>query len=165
MTSSLTAWNHADAYGIDNIQGPAHGFISYLKHLGCLPVAEGHAINIQHETTNRKYDFLCGSRAAFQRNIQALAKRQLLQSLCDRISKACDEGKCCRKDMEGITPVLDEHAVWTASQGRSLRKHIKNNPDVVNLSQDPTPHTQAVAELETDDEDSTTNLAKEITEK
>ena len=67
--------------------------------------------------------------------------------------------------MEGITPVLDEHAIWTASQGRALWKHIKKNPDVVNLSHDPSPNTYSIEEPGSDDEDSSVSSAKEITEK
>ena len=35
--------------------------------------------------------------------------------------------------MIGITPIIDEHATWAASQGKGLRHHIKHKPDVVTV--------------------------------
>ena len=47
----------ANAYGIDNIQGPAHGFLSFLQHIGCHAVTAGHSIKICHTVTGNVYEF------------------------------------------------------------------------------------------------------------
>ena len=92
--------DHANAFGPDNIQGPAHGFLSFLQHLGCHAIADGHIIRICHTETGRIFEFLKGSEAAFKNNLQMLAERQMLSTLCEGMQKQDDQGKYCRKDMD-----------------------------------------------------------------
>ena len=53
----------------------------------------------------------------------------------ETLQRQTDEGKQCRKDMHGITPMIDEHATWAASETRQLRKHLKKFPHIIEIPQ------------------------------
>jgi hypothetical protein len=108
-----------------NVQGPAPGFVSLVEALGCHHSCTREGIAITSGYTNKTVHLTNGSGSAFKNFIQKAAKRHLREKLTTRVHKSNAEGTLARKDMKGITPTLDDHAISTATSKRSIRAFIK----------------------------------------
>ena len=92
---------------LDNIHAPAKGLFSLAEAIGChLKIEENHNdVEIICDDAQRSIRLLDNSTPLFKWNLRDFISRSILKNLVDRLG-----GLRERKDMHGITTVVDGHA-------------------------------------------------------
>ena len=96
---------------LDKVNGPAHGLITLASGMNCrleLPPGENDVLLINDEA-GRSIQLLSTDLPLFKWNLRDFASRAILSQLVDRLIPN-EEGKSQRKDLLGITTVIDKHA-------------------------------------------------------
>ena len=111
-----------------NVQGPAHGLVSLVEACGC-----EHQIRLGNVVITSSYNgkstcLMGGSSASFKRFILNATKRHIREKLVARVHKSVDGGPMGRKDMIGIRPCLDDHAISSALTKSTVRQFIDKYP-------------------------------------
>ena len=115
---------------LPNIQGPAHGFESLLANCGCTYTDTAEGIKVHNHLLKKSTDLLSGSAAAFRNFLLKAVQSHTLANLVARVHHIDENGKYGRKDMVGLTPLLDYHATFAASAKRQVKKFIARLPQL-----------------------------------
>ena len=105
---------------LDNVNGPAHGLLSLASAIGCrVELAKnGNDVSLVSDDAGRSISLLSSNTPLVKWNLRDFATRQILNQLQQRIMPDQD-GKYGRKDLVGITSVIDRHATLALSSSPS----------------------------------------------
>ena len=115
-----------------DIQGPAHGFISLLQQCGARHVIQDDGdVHIFHDGTNSSISFSRGSEERFRRLVQSWCRWRVFQALSERVNKVDSDGIPCgdRKDMRGMTANIDLHATLSCHGPKPHKVLRSQHPD------------------------------------
>jgi hypothetical protein len=88
-------------------------------------------INILNTYTQDKINLVTGSCAVFKRFLKEAVTRHIREGLALRVNKVGSDGKTGRKDLLGISPCLDDHAIHYASSARITNEFLKVYPEIM----------------------------------
>ena len=102
----------AEDCGLQDIQGPAHGFISLVASIGAAIDGDQHGILLKSHFTNTTIRLVGGGEAAFRRALREFATCNILAALQFRVQEVTSDETPAPLHSALVTPHNGDGPIW-----------------------------------------------------